>query len=132
MGSNCPSSIYALSGTTYLSSLQFNCLLSVYPIYYHLIDPRNHRVAYFVYMLPSFLSTIQLSTICISNSLFNRFSKFLCRLSFSTAPFCDIRFKISCVKCKLPILLLASTMEFGSWKDNPIDTRTRIVVGVIP
>ena len=31
---------------------------------------------------------------------------------------------------KLPIL--ASTMELSSWKDNPIDTCTKIMVGVIP
>ena len=31
--------------------------------------------------------------------------------------------------CKLPT---ASSRDFSSWKDNPIETRTRMIVGVIP
>jgi len=40
-----------------------------------------------------------------------------------------VEFGWSAVNCKL---LTASTKDSSSWKDNRIDTRTRIMVGVMP
>ena len=77
--------------------------------------------------------TIYLSTICISGSLLKWISESSCLLpvlSSSITPFSDIEFAMSGAKRKLPIL--ASTMEVSSWKDNPIDTLTKIMVGVMP
>ena len=103
---NCPSAIYALS--------DLRIIVLAITFVYILLSP----------------STIQFSTICISNSSLNLLSKSSCRLSSLTVSFSDIGSKMSCVKCKLPILV--STMEFGAWKDNPINTRTKIMVSIIP
>lgn len=53
-----------------------------------------------------------------------------CPLVIPLLPILGIGFGVADRNRKLPID--ASTKESWSWKDNPIETRTRMIVGVMP
>ena len=95
---------------------------------------RNPSCLYLVIVQYCFLEASQahLSTICMSDSSPNGISTSLfLSLSELTVPVSAIAFESLAAKRKLPVLV-SSTREFSSWKESPIETRTRMIVGVIP
>ena len=96
---------------------------------------RNPSCLYLVIVQYCFLEASQahLSTICISDSSPNGISTslFLSLSELTVLTVSCIAFESSAAKRKLPVLV-SSTREFSSWKESPIETRTRMIVGVIP
>ena len=73
---------------------------------------------------------IHLSTICISDSSLKLNLRVIMSPLLIDNSFSDVGFAMSGAQRKLPIL--ASPMELSSWEGNLIDTRTKMIVGVIP
>ena len=65
---------------------------------------------------------------CVNVYLSTSSISFITSIPVSIVPIASVSIG-SEANCKLPT---ASSREFSSWKDNLIETRTRMIVGVIP